>query len=156
MRQALPVALPAALQDQIAREARAAFPGECCGLIEGVRRVDRFQATGLHPARNRADAEDRFALDAADHIAAQKAARINGHALIGCYHSHPNGKPEPSSGDRDGANEEGFLWLIAATDEVQCRLACFVYRAPGFENVAMSPLGADLVISSLNERSSPF
>jgi proteasome lid subunit RPN8/RPN11 len=156
MRLALSVTLPAALQDQIAREARAAFPGECCGLIEGLRSADHFQATRLHPSRNRSDANDRFALDAADHVAAQIAARINGHALIGCYHSHPNGKPEPSSRDHEGASEEGFLWLIAATDGEEYRLACFVYREPGFEDVPMSALGADLVTSSLKERSSPF
>jgi proteasome lid subunit RPN8/RPN11 len=153
MRLALSVTLPAALQDQIAREARAAFPGECCGLIEGLRSAGRFQATRLHPARNRAHAKDCFLLDASDQVAANKTARANGHVLIGCYHSHPNGWPEPSSRDRDGANEEGFLWLIAATDGEQCRLASFIYRDPGFEDVVV--LGADLVTSSLNDRSSP-
>ena len=41
--------LPAALQEQIAREALAAFPRECCGLIEGVDGTGRLRAVALHP-----------------------------------------------------------------------------------------------------------
>jgi len=68
-----------------------------------------------------------------DHIKAFKAARANRHRLIGCYHSHPNGRAEPSAADRAGAGEEDFLWLIAADD----RLEAFVYRRGEFS-------GADL------------
>ena len=153
------LALPASLQDQIAREARAAYPGECCGLIEGVRtqgaaQGDGFHAVALHPARNLATVLDRFDLDPTDHIAAAKAARSRDYALIGCYHSHPDGRAAPSQADQGGAAQADFLWVIAATDGVQCRLAAFVYRAPGFEElVPISAMGADFVTSSLNERS---
>ena len=62
------------------------------------------------------------------------------------------GQPEPSQWDRDGAAEADFLGLIAATDGVKCRLKGFVYRESGFEDIVLS-VGADLVTSSLNERS---
>jgi proteasome lid subunit RPN8/RPN11 len=142
--------LPVSLQDQIAREAKAAYPRECCGLIEGAAEGDGFHAVALHPARNLAAAPDRFELDPADHIAALKAARAGGHQLIGCYHSHPDGQATPSQADQGGAAQADFLWLIAATDGAQCRLAGFVYRASGFEAVAL--VGADWVTSSLNAR----
>jgi proteasome lid subunit RPN8/RPN11 len=153
------LALPVLLQNQIAGEAIAAYPRECCGLIEGLRvegaaEGDGFRAVALHPARNLAAAADRFELDPADHIAALKAARARGHVLIGCYHSHPGGHAAPSPADQGGAAQADFVWLIAATDGAACRLAAFVYRAPGFDAVALcTSVGADLVTSSLNERS---
>jgi proteasome lid subunit RPN8/RPN11 len=141
--------LPAALQAQMEQEARAAAPRECCGLIEGALLGEVFEAHALHPARNEAAAPDRFAIAAADHFAAARAARGNGRCLIGCYHSHPAGAPEPSRHDAAGAGEENFLWLIAGGAD--CRLAAFVYRSGAFEPVSLG-IGAVLVTSSLNER----
>jgi proteasome lid subunit RPN8/RPN11 len=145
--------LPAALETEIARQARAAFPRECCGLIAGARVGDDFHATRIHPGRNLAQAPDRFEIDPMDHIAAVKSARTRGATIIGCYHSHPNGEARPSRHDRSCAGEDDFLWLIAATDGVQCRIEGFVYRDGDFESVSPgSGMGADLVTSSWNER----
>ena len=129
--------LPDALKAEIARAAQSAFPRECCGLIEGVRAADIFRVRALHPARNLAKAADRFEIDPADHFAALKAARARGQDLIGCYHSHPGGHARPSAADRAGAGQEDFLWLIAATDGNDCRLAGFVWRAPDFEEISL-------------------
>ena len=142
--------LPVLLRDAIVKAAKAAFPRECCGLMEGVADGETFRATALHPARNLAGEADRFEIDPADHIAAAKAARSRGHRLIGCYHSHPDGRVRPSARDLAGAGEENFLWLIAATGDGRPDLAAFIYRPSGFEEIV---LGADLVTSSSNERS---
>ena len=37
------VALPEALRLRLLQEARAAFPRECCGLVEGLRSGDAFR-----------------------------------------------------------------------------------------------------------------
>jgi proteasome lid subunit RPN8/RPN11 len=128
------VALPPALKAQILEEARQAFPGECCGLVEGLRLEggDEFRITALYPARNLAEASDRFELAPEDHFRAFKAARANHRALIGCYHSHPKGRAEPSATDKAGAGEENFLWLIAAGE----RLEAFVYLGGEFRAAA--------------------
>ena len=81
--------LPPALAAQIEREAREAAPRECCGLIEGAHIDGVFKAAALHPARNIAEAADRFEIDPADHFRALHAARANERQIIGCYHSHP-------------------------------------------------------------------
>lgn len=132
------VALPESLRAQILDEARAAHPGECCGLLEGLRAQgasgDEFRVTALHPAQNLAPAPDRFEIAPEDHIKAFKAARANHHNLIGCYHSHPNGRAEPSMADKAGAGEEDFLWLIAAGG----RLEAFVYRRGEFSGASLS------------------
>jgi proteasome lid subunit RPN8/RPN11 len=131
------IELPAALAGQIRHQAAHANPRECCGLIEGAREGGLFRITALHPARNLAEDADRFDIDPRDHLAAAMAARANGRAIIGCYHSHPAGQAEPSARDLAGAGEENFLWLIAAGEE----LAAFVYLCGDF-------VGADWVTSS--------
>ena len=119
--------LPDALRTQLAAEARAAYPRECCGLIEGVREADTARALKLHPARNLASELDRFEIDPVAQFALLRALRRTGHEVIGCYHSHPNGEAEPSPRDRDNAGEEGFVWLIIALDgQGKSALAVFV------------------------------
>jgi proteasome lid subunit RPN8/RPN11 len=121
------------LRAQIAREANAAFPRECCGLIEGRVEGSRIVATALHPARNIAVATDRFEIDPAAHIALLRKLRGTDRAIIGCYHSHPNGRAEPSRRDADGAGEEGFLWLVQAAD-----LRGFVWTGADFAEVVLA------------------
>jgi len=143
--------LPAALRGRIEAEARASFPRECCGLIEGIRAGDDARAFTIHPARNIAQRDDRFEIAPENHFTALKAARKNGRDLIGCYHSHPGGNAEPSAHDLQGAGEEDFLWLIARlSDRLEpVALAAFVYCAASFFPVELTDEeGADLVTSS--------
>jgi proteasome lid subunit RPN8/RPN11 len=107
--------LPEPLRTRLRAEARAAFPRECCGLIEGVRDARRIVACALHPARNLADAPDRFVIDPAEHFRLLRALRGTERAIIGCYHSHPGGMPVPSEHDCAMAIDDGFVWLIAAS-----------------------------------------
>jgi proteasome lid subunit RPN8/RPN11 len=145
--------LPARLADKIARQAQAAFPRECCGLIEGVWQQDEALALALHPAANRAAADERFEIDPALHLAAQRSAREQGHTLIGCYHSHPGTKPAPSDADRQGAVEVNFIWVIAGLDTASAvpDLRAFVYCDGDFTKIGVFT-GADLVTSSSKDR----
>ena len=128
-----------ALREQIAREARAAFPRECCGLMEGVCEDNVMRVTALHPAHNLSQEADRFEIDPADHFRALRAARTNGCDVIGCYHSHPNGRAQPS--ERDGDSETGFLWLIAAVAGADVSLSVF-RRGGGWQTLEMAPESA--------------
>jgi proteasome lid subunit RPN8/RPN11 len=122
---------------QIAREARDAGPRECCGLIEGVREGDRVRVIALHPARNVADCDDGFVIDPEMQFALLRRLRGTERAIVGCYHSHPNGRAEPSARDRDGAGEAGFVWLIAAVGAGEVRLASYVFENPGFRAIPL-------------------
>jgi proteasome lid subunit RPN8/RPN11 len=135
------VELPPALAAAIAAAAAGALPHECCGLLEGTRDDAVFRVTALHPARNLSGEPERFQIDPADHFKAQKAARANGRAIIGCYHSHPHGAAQPSAADLAGAQENDFLWLIAG----QGALNAFVYLDGVFRGCVT---GADWVTSS--------
>ena len=127
--------LPRAFRRQIAREAHAARPRECCGLIEG--RIDGHHAEALafHPARNVAAARDRFEIDPEAHFRLLRRLRGGKTALIGCYHSHPHGRAAPSKRDCAGAGESGFLWLIAGFADDQTTLGAFVWEGACFRAV---------------------
>jgi proteasome lid subunit RPN8/RPN11 len=141
--------LPQTLQAKIDAAARAAFPAECCGLMEGVWDGAVAHVVALHPAANLAVRQDRFEIDPAAHVAALRAARDTGHELIGCYHSHPGGAAEPSAHDLAGAGDDKFIWLIAAlsAEAAPVRKEAFVYLDGGFSRLKWAT-GADLVTSS--------
>jgi desampylase len=115
--------LCAALRAAILAEARAAHPNECCGLIEG----DGARLAAIHPARNLAEAPDRFLIDPALQFRLQREGR----RIVGCYHSHPDGVARPSARDAQEASEAGFIWLIAAGET----LAGFVWDGAAFREL---------------------
>lgn len=134
------------LRERIAEDARAAYPKECCGLIEGMVTNQEARVLAIHATRNLADAPDRFEIDPAEHIRLQRAARNVGNAIIGCYHSHPNGSAEPSPHDRESAAEEDFLWLIAALDSGKTpRLSAFIWQDAAFRPVPLAAIEAATV-----------
>jgi proteasome lid subunit RPN8/RPN11 len=102
---------------RLIREEAAATPEvEVCGLLLGRDgRVDEAR-----PCRNvAADPARRFEIDPAALLAAHRAARAGGPAVLGCYHSHPSGRAEPSPCDAAAAEPNGWLWLIVAAGEVR-------------------------------------
>jgi proteasome lid subunit RPN8/RPN11 len=118
------VFLPLAFRSQIFAEARAAYPRECCGLLEGSAR----RITALHPTRNLAAAPDRFEIDPAEQFRLMRAGR----RIVGCYHSHTGGRAEPSPRDAEQASEAGFLWLICADG-----LGAYVWDGAGFRPLVL-------------------
>jgi proteasome lid subunit RPN8/RPN11 len=131
------VVLPPALRRNIEKEARAALPGECCGLLEGVRRFDAIVVEAAHSTRNLAEDKARFEIDPADHFRLLHAARKAGREILGCYHSHPNGKVEPSAFDAECADDDEFVWIIAAVSEDAFDLGAFVCEGDTFRKVSM-------------------
>lgn len=89
---------------------------EVCGLIFGT---GDDTVTDIQECVNVADnPEDAFEIDPASLIAAHKAERSGGPALIGCYHSHPNGVEKPSLRDAESDLGAPSLWLIVAGNQL--------------------------------------
>jgi proteasome lid subunit RPN8/RPN11 len=106
--------LPDELAASVLSAAGRAYPSECCGLIEGVDGKDGWQALGIHEAANVADDPSRhFLIDPQVQFDLLRSLRGSGRRIIGCFHSHPDGVPEPSATDRANAYESDFLYLIA-------------------------------------------
>ncbi len=99
----------------IRAQADAAGREECCGLLLGDPASGRVQA--IRPAANvAAQPVHFFEIDPATLLAAYRAARTGGPAVIGHYHSHPHGTAEPSAVDADMAERRGEIWLILGGD----------------------------------------
>lgn len=94
----------------------AAHPREACGILlgEGHRISAARAAANVHPAP-----ETRFEIDPQALIDAHRAARAGGPQVIGYYHSHPQGAPEPSATDRAMAAGDGRVWAIIADRDVR-------------------------------------
>ncbi|WP_240500082.1 Mov34/MPN/PAD-1 family protein [Sphingomonas montana] len=87
---------------------------EVCGILYGTPSGTDPRIDGYTVAANvAADPTTAFELDPAALFAAHRAARADGPAIVGCYHSHPRGPATPSARDIAGA-EPGQFWLILA------------------------------------------
>ena len=107
------VVLPSAVRRAIVAHAREAHPAECCGLlVGGGRRVDfavRMQNVSGSPTRYRLD--DRA------HIELRKTLRAFRPplAIVGVYHSHPDGTAEPSPTDVAESHYAEWVHVIVGT-----------------------------------------
>ncbi|WP_379547924.1 Mov34/MPN/PAD-1 family protein [Qipengyuania sp. DSG2-2] len=103
---------------QLIAEARSADPNECCGMLLGEGEGDRV--TAIQPAANvHSSPASHFEIDPQALIDAHRAARAGGPQVLGYYHSHPSGPPEPSATDRRSASGDGRIWAIIAGEEVR-------------------------------------
>ncbi len=101
--------------DQLLAEAEAAHPNECCGILlgESERIGAILPAANVHP-----DPSTHFEIDPQALIDAHREAREGGPQVIGYYHSHPNGRAEPSATDTAMAAGDGMVWAIVAAGRV--------------------------------------
>lgn len=96
---------------RLLNEAEKTSDREVCGLLFGT----PTQISGSSSCRNVApDPRFAFEIDPAALIAAHKAARAGGPAIVGCYHSHPSGAALPSARDAAAAMPDGSIWLVIA------------------------------------------
>ena len=77
--------------------------------------------------------EHGFEIDPAALLHWHRAVRGERLAVVGHYHSHPNGLARPSATDAARAVEDGQLWVVASRDA----LTGWVRTAAGFDAVAL-------------------
>jgi proteasome lid subunit RPN8/RPN11 len=103
------VEVSSALIEQMLVQAQAAHPLEACGILLGLgTRIETIQlCTNVHPEPAR-----HFEIDTQALFDAHRAARGGGPEVVGYWHSHPSGLPEPSAVDRAHATGDGRVWAI--------------------------------------------
>lgn len=104
-----------ALEAMVAAAALSA-PEEVCGLLLGR---DGKVMEARAAANVALDKSRRFEIDPQALIDAHRAERRDGPQLLGYFHSHPAGPPEPSAIDREMASGDGKLWAIVANGLVR-------------------------------------
>ena len=109
------VELTSGVTATLLEEAARAQPHECCGLLlgQGARVELAVPAANVHPSPR-----DQFEIDPQALITAHRAARGGGPQVLGYYHSHPNGRAQPSPTDQAQASGDGRIWAIVAAGAV--------------------------------------
>lgn len=104
-----------ALLDRLLLAAEVAFPLEACGLLlGGDGRIEEMRVCrNVHP-----EPATHFEIDPRALIDAHRAARLGGEQVIGYWHSHPAGPPEPSATDRAHRTGDGRVWAIVGEGKV--------------------------------------
>ncbi len=132
------------LKQQIIAACEAAYPEEGCGILLGrIEETGKKRALLVRPTANAWDAgaavefsaltgasRDRsrrrnFAIDPADLLAAQKAARAAGLDIIGIFHSHTDAPATPSEFDRAIAWAEYDYLIVAVVEGRATDLRCW-------------------------------
>jgi|GEM_PF-1954034 len=104
--------LPEKIWRQLTEHAVRDLPNECLGMLAGL---PDGRVCAAYEIVNASTNPHRFLSDPASLCAAEKRRRSAGWHLLGFYHSHPHGRPIPSSIDTD---PEVNFWLDGSTATV--------------------------------------
>ncbi len=112
------VVLPEKLHQEICDHSVADFPNEACGLLVGQKneKGELVVSNCLQAMNVSSTPEHAFEIDPTQIIKTQKNRRDLSEQIIGHYHSHPNGRAEPSKTDLKQNYDTSLIWLIAALE----------------------------------------
>jgi proteasome lid subunit RPN8/RPN11 len=86
------------------------LPEEACGLLAGECRTVRR----VIPVENSLHSSTRYSMDAKAQLEAFLAMEQDGQEMVGIFHSHPNGPPDPSPSDIAEFYYPGTVTVICA------------------------------------------
>ena len=94
----------------------AAYPDEGCGVLLGRFAGDRVEVVDASSGTNQNTdrSQDRYLLDPADIVRADREARERGLDIVGFWHSHPDHPARPSQFDTDHAWAD-YVYVIVNT-----------------------------------------
>ncbi|HVA20858.1 MAG TPA: M67 family metallopeptidase [Candidatus Micrarchaeia archaeon] len=125
------------------RLAAAAYPEEGCGVLVGAAAGDVTRVTVVVEGRNLVQERrlDRYELDPADILRADRLARQRGLEVVGFYHTHPDHPARPSPFDTERA-WPGYHYVVIAVERGRVAAAtAWVLDEPArrFDAVPMVP-----------------
>jgi proteasome lid subunit RPN8/RPN11 len=99
--------------DLLLKEARAAYPHECCGVLGGREgAVER-----VYPVPNAAsEPRSRYEMEPSELWAARCRVRAEGLDVVGFYHSHPRTPAAPSTYDIERAYYPETVYVIVGIE----------------------------------------
>ena len=117
------------LINRMLKEAKTAYPHECCGLIVGKINDSGKVVHDVYPVenKNKVRAADRYEIDSKEFDRIDRESSEKGWNIIGIYHSHPDHPAEPSAFDKECAcvwTEYSYI-IISVKDGVDDDLRCW-------------------------------
>ncbi|HEY8470279.1 MAG TPA: M67 family metallopeptidase [Longimicrobiales bacterium] len=118
---AMVIRLAPGVLEAVRGHARRAYPHECCGALVG-RAAEQAGGGGLVVRTVPLENAERvapglgYSIPAAVVWRVQRDAAQEGLELVGFYHSHPDGAPEPSGVDRENAWPWYNYLIVAVAD----------------------------------------
>ncbi len=115
------------------KEAKTAYPHECCGLLVGDSNDSGKVVREVYPVenKNKVRAKDRYEIDPKEFDRIDQAATKKGWNITGIYHSHPDHPAEPSAFDKECANvwtEYSYI-IISVKNGVDDDLRCWCFNS---------------------------
>lgn len=101
------------VRETILGHAKDVAPAEACGLLGGHEGSPTVAETAIPTPNVASNPDEQFEIDPEALIAGREALLEGGEELLGFYHSHPEGPPEPSTTDREQARWAGKYTVIA-------------------------------------------
>jgi len=103
--------------DEIVAAGEEGAPQEVCGILAGEYGEQRSAVAETYPTENAADTpETRYAIDPEEQLSVIEKIEAAGSDVVGFYHSHPAGPPQPSQTDIARATWPGYSYVICALD----------------------------------------
>ena len=149
-----PIEIPSEIMEEVFREARNAYPTECCGWLSGpkdgivvtaIRRCVNDQSSPSHPSTAGRTAETAYNIVGSELLELNRSLDSEVPAQV-IYHSHPNGRAYFSDTDKEVAtspwgDEPAFpvQQLVVGIDDqrvVEAALFAWSYDEGGFVEVA--------------------
>ncbi|NQU60271.1 MAG: M67 family metallopeptidase [Rhodospirillales bacterium] len=125
------ITIPAPLLMSITEAAEAAFPMECCGLLVGNEESPMdFEITRVEHSANYSEGDQRrsFLVDPKVQFDLMRDLGDGPEKIVGNFHSHPGGRPEPSEHDRQSVYYPDHVWVIVGVkDGSASGVAAFVF-----------------------------
>ncbi|ODS34791.1 MAG: hypothetical protein SCARUB_00051 [Candidatus Scalindua rubra] len=92
------------LINKMLKEAKTAYPFECCGILVGSNGSEK-EVCEIYPVenKNKVRAEDRYEIDSKTFDKIDREATKKKLKIIGLYHSHPDHPAAPSAFDKECA-----------------------------------------------------
>ncbi|RKP54310.1 M67 family peptidase [Cohnella endophytica] len=109
------VIMPERLEERLIDAARQRYPYEACGLIYGTLTDSAIRADNFDLVRNVAVYPERaFVFDPEQWIRLYFEAQKNQRAIVGFFHSHPQGSSAPSLQDILQSFPWGTYWIVGS------------------------------------------
>lgn len=103
--------------DGIVDHALAGAPEEVCGVLGGDHGSEESRADRGRRAENAAaHPRTAYAIDPEEQLALMEGVEDAGREVVGFYHSHPAGPPEPSETDVARATWPGYSYVVVVLD----------------------------------------